>query len=146
MISKADWTTKKGHKDKPRWQDFWKDYLTGGQLTYLRSKPGIESLRKHSPTNTVGWDLNVPDVMRAAYFIKELKQYEINGGFPDLILLFLPNDHTGGTRGRSPRPAPRWPTTTSRLARSSRRSRAASSGRKPASSPLRTTRRWGGTT
>ena len=104
MITKADWTDKKKHKTKPRWLDFYKDYLTGGNLTQLASKPGIESLRPHSPTNTVGWDLNVPDVMRAAFFIKELKQYEARGGFPELILIFLPNDHTGGTRGKSPTP------------------------------------------
>ena len=104
MMTQADWTNKKGHKDKPRWLDFWKDYQTGAGLTYLRCKPGIESLRKHSPTNTVGWDLNVPDVMKADVFIKELKNFEANGGFPDLTLLFLPNDHTGGTRGRSPSP------------------------------------------
>ncbi|MDO8944233.1 MAG: alkaline phosphatase family protein, partial [Desulfobacterales bacterium] len=73
-------------------------------LTTLRSRPGLEGLRKHSPTNTVGWDLNVPDVMRAAQFIKELKAFETNGGFPNLVILFLPNDHTGGTRGRSPHP------------------------------------------
>ena len=104
MMTKADWTYKKKHREKPRWQDFYKDYLQGTSLTRLASKPGIESLRPHSPTNTVGWDLNVPDVVRAGYFIKELKQYETNGGFPNLILIFLPNDHTGGTRGKSPTP------------------------------------------
>lgn len=104
MISDADWRDKTGHKDKPRWQDFWDDYRTGSNLTRLASHPGIESLRKHSPTNTVGWDLNVPDVMRAAKFIRALKRAETNGTLADLTLLFLPNDHTGGTRGDSPTP------------------------------------------
>ena len=106
MISKADWIDKKekGHREKPTFQDFMKDYSAKTNLTRLRSQPGIETLRKCSPTNTVGWDLNVPDVMRAAFFIKELRQFETNGGFPDWVYLFLPNDHTGGTRGKSPKP------------------------------------------
>ena len=105
MLSEADWRNKTGQRSKPRWVDFWEDYSTGTNRTVLASRPGIASLRPFSPTNTVGWDLNVPDVMRAAEFIKALNQAETNGGLADLTLLFLPNDHTGGTRGRSPTPA-----------------------------------------
>jgi YVTN family beta-propeller protein len=104
MISEADWRNKKGHKEKPVWRDYYRDYRTGTNLTRLASRPGLATLRKYSPTNTVGWDLDVPDVMRAAFFIKELKQFETNGGFPNFVLVFLPNDHTGGTRGKSPTP------------------------------------------
>jgi hypothetical protein len=104
MISEANWIDKKGHKDKPKWQDFWNDYKTGTNLTRLASRPGIESLRKYSPTNVVGWDLNVPDVMRAAKFITALKQFETDGQLPDFVMLFLPGDHTGGTRGKTPTP------------------------------------------
>ncbi len=104
MITAAGWKDK-ARKDKPIWQDFWTDFKTGTARTELASQPGIESLRKHSDLNTVGWDLNVPDVMRAAEFIKELKQFEQKGGFPNLVILFLPNDHTGGTRGKAPTPA-----------------------------------------
>ena len=78
--------------------------VTTNRLTRLASRAGIASLRQVSATNSVGWDLNVPDVMRANEFIKELRQFEANGGFPNLMILFLPNDHTGGTRGRSPTP------------------------------------------
>jgi YVTN family beta-propeller protein len=105
MLSEANWRDKTGHKEKPRWVDFWEDYKSGANLTRLASRPGIATLRNFSPTNTVGWDLNVPDVMRAAEFIKALKQAETNGGLADFTLLFLPNDHTGGTRGKTPTPA-----------------------------------------
>jgi YVTN family beta-propeller protein len=104
MISQAEWRNKKAHKGNPAWRDFWKDYLQCSNVTRLASKPGIKSLAKYSLTNTVGWDLHVPDVMRAAAFIKELKRFETDGGFPDLIFLFLPNDHTGGTRDKFPTP------------------------------------------
>jgi hypothetical protein len=104
MLSNADWRDKTVKRAKPLWRDYWRDVTNATSLTRLSSRPGIESLRLHSNTNTVGWDLSVPDVMRAAEFIKELRQFETNGGFPDFVLLFLPNDHTGGTRGRMPTP------------------------------------------
>ena len=56
-------------------------------------------------TNTAGWDLNVPDVFRAAQFIKELKQFEAAERLPDLVIIWLPNDHTSGTKAGSPTPA-----------------------------------------
>jgi hypothetical protein len=46
----------------------------------------------------------VPDVVRAAEFIRELRQFETNGGFPEFILMLLPNDHSGGTRPEYPTP------------------------------------------
>lgn len=104
MLTDANWadTTK---KEKPKWEDFLKDHLTGAGLTRLSSRPGIATLGKYSKLDTVGWDLNVPDIMRAAAFIAELKQFEQDGNLPALTLLFLPNDHTGGTRGLHPSPA-----------------------------------------
>jgi len=103
MISRAGWKDKK-RKGSVQWHDFWGDFLTNSGATLLRSRALIESLSPHSNTNTVGWDLKVPDVRRAAEFIRELHQYEEKGGFPQLILLFLPNDHTGGTRNDYPTP------------------------------------------
>ena len=47
----------------------------------------------------------VPDQFRADYFINELKQYEVKGGFPNLVIICLPNDHTSGTSASSPTPA-----------------------------------------
>jgi hypothetical protein len=70
----------------------------------LTDEPDIEALRPYIVTNTVGWDLDVPDVFRAAQFIKELKQSEQTGNFPNLVILWLPNDHTSGTKFGSPRP------------------------------------------
>jgi hypothetical protein len=51
------------------------------------------------------WDLDVPDQVRSAKFIQELKQFEQTGNFPELTILWLPNDHTSGTKAGSPTPA-----------------------------------------
>jgi hypothetical protein len=103
MISQVAWTDRK-RKDKIHWSDVWQNLQDGSSALQLHSRAGIESLRPYSPTNTLGWDLRVPDVMRAAEFIRELRQFETNGGFPELVLLFLPNDHTAGTEKKYPKP------------------------------------------
>jgi len=103
MISEAGWKDK-SRRTPPSWRDFWNDYAHGSNQTRLACRPGIETLRAHSKLDTVGWDLKVTDQMRAQAFIQELKEFETKGGFPNLILIFLPNDHTGGTRGRYPTP------------------------------------------
>jgi YVTN family beta-propeller protein len=103
MISTAGWK-ERGRRDRISWRDFWNDFNCSSNLTRLSSRAALEGLRKYSPTNTVGWDLHVPDVMRAAAFLQELRQFETQGGFPNFIILFLPNDHTGGTRDRYPTP------------------------------------------
>ena len=41
---------------------------------------------------------------RAKLFIDELKEFEKKGTFPNLVYLFLPCDHTNGTRPGSPTP------------------------------------------
>lgn len=48
----------------------------------------------------------IPDVLRADAFIKEMKRYENMEGdqWPELIIIALPNDHTGGTRPGIPTP------------------------------------------
>ncbi len=79
--------------------------MKGTDTINLYSEPAIESLRPYLDKETVGWDLSVPDVIRAAQFIKELKQFEQTGQFPNLVILCLPDDHTSGTSAGSPTPA-----------------------------------------
>jgi hypothetical protein len=70
-------------------------------------------LRPYSSTNVPGWDLNIPDVVRAYGFIKELNAAQAANTWPAFNFLYLPNDHTGGT----PLRARKSPTTTSPLGR-----------------------------
>jgi YVTN family beta-propeller protein len=104
LLSHAGWADP-ARKDKPGWLDFWQDYRDGTRHTRLGCTPAIASLALHSKLDGIGWDLNVPDVVRAQLFIDELRGFEARGGFPHFTLIFLPNDHTGGTRGRGPTPA-----------------------------------------
>ena len=91
-------------KDKPYFPDYYQEFLNGTDDLAIGCEPDIESLRPYLATNTVGWDLDVPDVFRAAQFIKELKQFEAAGNFPNFVIIWLPNDHTSGVKFGSPTP------------------------------------------
>jgi YVTN family beta-propeller protein len=92
-------------KGKPSFTDAYRDFTNGTGAVAVSCEPDLESLRPYLTTNSVGWDLNVPDVFRAAYFIKELKQFEATGNSPSFSIIWLPNDHTSGTSFGSPTPA-----------------------------------------
>ncbi|MDA1272537.1 MAG: beta-propeller fold lactonase family protein [Verrucomicrobia bacterium] len=92
-------------KGTPKFSDHYREFVDGTDTINLSSRPAIESLRPYLVTSTVGWDMDVPDVFRASEFIKELKQFEQSGDFPNLVIICLPNDHTSGTRAGSPTPA-----------------------------------------
>jgi YVTN family beta-propeller protein len=88
-----------------KFADCWKDVTNGAGEIRIWSRPTIESIRPHLCTNTVGWDMNIPDVFRAREFIKELREYEKSGNLPNFIVICLPNNHTSGTKVGMPTPA-----------------------------------------
>jgi hypothetical protein len=94
-----------GHKDEPNFLDCYRDFLSGSNAIAYSCEPDIEALRPYIETNTIGWDLDVPDVWRAAQFIKGLKHFEAADNLPNLVILWLPNDHTSATKFGSPTPA-----------------------------------------
>jgi YVTN family beta-propeller protein len=103
MLTQCGWADRK-HKGGITWRDYWQDFQTGACATKIRSTAGIASLQACSNTNTVGWDLKVPDVVRAAVFIRELGEFEAKGDLPQLMIILLPNDHVGGARSDYPTP------------------------------------------
>jgi YVTN family beta-propeller protein len=85
--------------------DSYRDFVDRTGLIVYSNYPGLDSLAKHMKTDTVGWEMSIPDVYRAARFISELKEFEAKGEMPDLIVMDLPNDHTSGTDPGMPTPA-----------------------------------------
>jgi len=98
------WADKK-RKGSPSWLDFWEEFKTGKGEAIVASRPSIESIRPFTPTNYIGWDLNVPDVWRARYITNQLAQWQAAGAMPQLVLICLPNDHTSGTKANEPTPS-----------------------------------------
>lgn len=87
-----------------KWADLYADYVNGTNKVKVTATPNMRSLDKYSHPNFPGFPLTTPDVYRARMFIDELKEFEKKGEFPNLVYLFLPADHTNGTRENSPTP------------------------------------------
>ncbi|MCC6126637.1 MAG: beta-propeller fold lactonase family protein [Pirellulales bacterium] len=64
----------------------------------------IEALKGHYDPGFRAWDLDYPDQKRADRFIAELRRMEKEGGFPQFIVMHLPNDHTSGVTLDKPTP------------------------------------------
>jgi DNA-binding beta-propeller fold protein YncE len=92
-------------KGSPGWIDFWKEFKEPSGEVLIASEPSVESLRAFTPTNYVGWIMEVPDVWRARYITNQIAEWEQQGNFPQLVLICLPNDHTSGTSKGAPTPA-----------------------------------------
>jgi YVTN family beta-propeller protein len=93
--------TKKGRPDYMSCFRTWK----GADEVAFACEPTIESIRPYSPSQYVGWAMEVPDQFRADYIIRELAEFEKQGTFPNLTIICLPNDHTSGTSPKFPTPA-----------------------------------------
>ena len=91
-------------KAKITFTDAYKDFKNGTKAIEYTCEPDIEALRPYIEKDWVSWDLDVPDVVRAAKFIKRLGQYEQEDNLPALTIFWLPNDHTSGAKPGSPKP------------------------------------------
>ena len=92
-------------KGSPKFLDCYRRWKGETDDVIFASYPVVESLKPYVPTDYVGWSMEVPDQYRADFFIRELKQFEEKGGFPNLVFICLPNDHTNGTSKTAPTPA-----------------------------------------
>ncbi|HOW84960.1 MAG TPA: bifunctional YncE family protein/alkaline phosphatase family protein [Candidatus Aminicenantes bacterium] len=91
-------------RDEPKWADYWDEYLNGRGLVRIGSRPAIPSVAPFSPTDTLGWNMAVPDQWRARYIVDQVAAWDREGRMPQLILVCLPDDHTSGTSEGSPTP------------------------------------------
>jgi phosphoesterase family protein len=92
-------------KAKVTFLDSYRDFINRTSLITYSNYPGLKSLAPYMMTNTVGWEMAIPDVYRAAQFLSEFKEFEANGNLPNLVVMDLPNDHTSGTDPGMPTPA-----------------------------------------
>jgi hypothetical protein len=84
--------------------EIYKDFIQGAGKISIRAKVNLEQLKPYTCPTFIGFPNDVPDVYRAAEFIRELKAFEQQGNFPNFIIMLLPNDHTSGTTPGMPTP------------------------------------------
>lgn len=82
----------------------YKDYQANKPFAF-RPNIGVASLRPYSCPITPGWNLNIPDVVRARGFIEDFGRLDRAGKVPDVCLIYLPQDHTSGLSKSMPKPA-----------------------------------------
>jgi DNA-binding beta-propeller fold protein YncE len=91
-------------KKKITFADCYQDFISGANAIQYTAEPDIEAMRPFIETDWSSWDLEVPDVIRAAKFIKRLREFEQKNNLPALTILWLPNDHTEGSKANCPKP------------------------------------------
>jgi YVTN family beta-propeller protein len=64
----------------------------------------IPGLADVTATNYPGFVLAIPDTVRARLFADSLTSWDRQGRFPDLVIVWLPRDHTLGRRAGKPTP------------------------------------------
>lgn len=100
----SHWTDP-AHPKKFTFLDTYNDFVTGSNAMTYSSEPDLDTLRPHAHLDYPSWDLDIPDQVRASIFIADLKKREATGTFPNLTMIWLPNDHTSGAKQNSPTPA-----------------------------------------
>jgi len=91
----------------PKEADFraiFENRRTNGNNISFKHDIQIETLRRYSCPDSPGWNMKIPDSIRADVFLKEFAEFEKNGDFPNLTIIYLPVDHTSGTRPGAPTP------------------------------------------
>jgi autotransporter-associated beta strand protein/YVTN family beta-propeller protein len=78
------------------WLQIYTDFTNGTRAIHYAQNIGVASLRPYSSTNVPGWNVGIPDVVRADGFIRELNAAQASGTWAAFQFLYLPDDHTGG--------------------------------------------------
>lgn len=87
-----------------RWTDFWAARKSGAKTPTFAQFIPIENLRGYTAPEYPGWEMQIPDMVRADAFLREFAAAEAKGEWPNLILIYLPQDHTNGTAPELPTP------------------------------------------
>ena len=87
-------------------KDTWFDVRASGKDGSFRFAQNIQidRLRRFSAPEFPGWDMKINDQIRADAFLREFAEAERRETFPNLVIVYLPQDHTSGTKKDAPSP------------------------------------------
>ncbi|HJP82510.1 MAG TPA: alkaline phosphatase family protein [Fimbriimonadaceae bacterium] len=86
------------------WVQFYQDWRSRSGKFHVEHNIGVERVRRYSHPQYPGWDLDISDQYRAQIFLDDLKKREAQGAYPNLTIIYLPQDHTSGTAPGNPTP------------------------------------------
>jgi DNA-binding beta-propeller fold protein YncE len=85
------------------WFDVFGNWKKNGSVSFRQSVE-LSTLMQYTCREYPGWNLEIPDACRAKVFLDELAAYQKSGEMPNFLLIYLPQDHTAGTRKSVPTP------------------------------------------
>jgi YVTN family beta-propeller protein len=86
------------------WTDVYNDYKNNTRAVKIAVEPNVKPMGGHTQPGYPGFPLVTPDVYRAQLLVEALKGFEAGGEFPNLTYVYLPANHTVGTRPGFPTP------------------------------------------
>jgi YVTN family beta-propeller protein len=86
------------------WTDLYADFRHRTHRVKITAQNNVQHLQPYTHPHYPGFALATPDVYRARMFIEQLHKWERRGGFPNLVFVWLPQDHTAGTTPGFPAP------------------------------------------
>lgn len=81
-----------------------RDFQSGANTIGFAQNIGVARVRAHSQQGYPGWNLGIPDVLRAHVFIQDLALMERDHAMPSFTIVYLPQDHTSGGSPGAPTP------------------------------------------
>ena len=86
------------------WTDFYSSWVNKTKTAEFQCVYSTDMLSKYSDLRYPGWQMNIPDQVRADAFITALAEYEKQGSLPEFMVIYMPNDHTKGHSTANPTP------------------------------------------
>lgn len=86
------------------WSNLYNAWKDKTDSIWYKCAYKLGGIMKYSDLRFPGWNLTIPDQVRADRFIEALKEYEAKGSLPEFIIVYLPNDHTNGYSEENPTP------------------------------------------
>src|SRR5262249_48841133 len=89
---------------KSSYVEVWKDWQEKTGKIKRTPRILVEKMHRLSCLDYSGWNMDIPDQLRADVFLSEFARFEENGLWPNFVIVYLPNDHTSGTGEGHPTP------------------------------------------
>jgi phospholipase C len=84
-----------GSADGLKDADLYAKSLTGVKLN-LSSNIGVKRVKDYSCPGYPGWNMAISDQYRMDRWIEDFEKIKASGDMPSLMMVYLPQDHTGG--------------------------------------------------
>lgn len=88
----------------PSWSEFYRDTLSSQTKLAVRSFAPVAPVNALIEPSFPGFAMNIPDAYRSRLFLEKFRAFEQQGNLPNLVILWLPADHTAGTSPGFPTP------------------------------------------